>query len=330
MKNKNLLDKGIPEKFIIEWHPTKNKGVLLDNLTPKSYEYVWWQCSDGHEWGMTIRERFIKNKDCPECERLRIAQERKSKKEEKLQQSLIEADSELAKQWHPTKNGEHTIHNVMISERKNFWWRCQRGHEWQDSVKNRHDNSERACIYCSDKVLYSENSLAKTNPELVKEWFLFENKRNLDIITPHDVIYNSKYEATWVCRKGHLWKESVNKRVENKSTCPVCEKFKTSLAVMNPELAKEWNFSKNKLITNNTPSDIQVTSNESVWWICSKCNHEYKFRVRDRHMGKATCKNCYPDPIKSLKKKKIKKTFRDFEDERIIFENSLKSNLESK
>lgn len=320
----------IPEKLLIEWHPVKNKGLLLENLTPKSYEYVWWKCSKGHEWGMTVRSRFINNQDCPECERLRRIQEKKSKKAEKEQQSLAEADPELALQWHPTKNSEYNIENVKVSDKQSFWWRCQKGHEWKDSVKNRHNNSERVCIYCSDKVLHNGNSLAERNPKLAKEWFLFENEKNLDNITPYDVIYNSKYQATWVCTKGHLWKESVNKRVENKSECPICERLKTSLAVLDPELAKEWDVTKNKLITNHTPFDIQVTSNESVWWICSKCNYEYKFRIRDRYKGNGKCKNCYPDPIKTSKKKKLARTFRDFEDERIIFESSLKNNIETK
>lgn len=37
-------------KLAKQWHPTKNKGMTLNQFTSGSGKKVWWQCSLGHEW----------------------------------------------------------------------------------------------------------------------------------------------------------------------------------------------------------------------------------------------------------------------------------------
>ena len=40
----------------------------------------------------------------------------------KIKKSLAETHPELAKQWHPTKNGNLTAKDVTCGNRKKVWW----------------------------------------------------------------------------------------------------------------------------------------------------------------------------------------------------------------
>ena len=43
----------------------------------------------------------------------------------------------LAAQWHPTKNGNVSPDEVCANYSKKFWWRCDKGHEWEARIRNR-------------------------------------------------------------------------------------------------------------------------------------------------------------------------------------------------
>ena len=45
--------------------------------------------------------------------------------------SLLRNNSELAKEWHPTKNGSLTPADLTLGSNKRVWWICSKGHEWQ-------------------------------------------------------------------------------------------------------------------------------------------------------------------------------------------------------
>ena len=56
---------------------------------------------------------------------------------------------ELAKEWHPTKNGVYTPQNVAPNSNKKFWWKCPEGHEYVASPLDRKYGS--GCPYCSGR-----------------------------------------------------------------------------------------------------------------------------------------------------------------------------------
>ncbi|MBR7152243.1 MAG: zinc-ribbon domain-containing protein [Candidatus Methanomethylophilaceae archaeon] len=48
---------------------------------------------------------------------------------------------ELAKQWHPTRNGSLKPSEVFPQSNNKFWWMCPKGHEWYNSpVMMKNDN----------------------------------------------------------------------------------------------------------------------------------------------------------------------------------------------
>ena len=52
-----------------EWHPTKNRKWTPKDFTPGSGAHVWWKCSRGHEWFVSIANRN-RGTGCPYCYRL--------------------------------------------------------------------------------------------------------------------------------------------------------------------------------------------------------------------------------------------------------------------
>ena len=114
--------------------------------------------------------------------------------------------------------------------------------------------------------------LALTNPKLAKQW---HPEKNGDL-TPYDVSAYSKLEVSWLYpyddpKTGHhdfVWKARISDR--NKSDgCPylsgkmVWTGF-NDLATVNPKLAAEWDYEKNKKLT---PEKVTVGKNMLVWWL---------------------------------------------------------------
>jgi hypothetical protein len=132
------LKKSHPE-ILNEWHPTKNGNLKPQDFTPRSGQKVWWKCSKGddHEWQSTIANRVSGN-GCPVC----------SGRKTVKSNCLATINPELAKEWHPTKNGELTQHNVVPGSNKKVWWKCNSGHEWQAMIYDR--NRGIGCPKCKE------------------------------------------------------------------------------------------------------------------------------------------------------------------------------------
>jgi hypothetical protein len=113
-----------------QWHPTKNKPLLPLNFAARSIYKAWWICEKGHEWEATISNRTGNKRGCPYCAG-RYATDGTC---------LQTTRPDLAKLFHPTKNGNLTPLNVTAGSGKKLWWRCEQGHEWQAvgySMRNR-------------------------------------------------------------------------------------------------------------------------------------------------------------------------------------------------
>ncbi len=74
---------------------------------------------------------------CPYCANKRIG----------YGNDLKSQNPKLAKQWHPTKNGDLKPSNVFSHSGKKVWWICKEKHEWEAAIYHRSNN--RGCPYCS-------------------------------------------------------------------------------------------------------------------------------------------------------------------------------------
>jgi len=195
-----------------EWHPIRNGKLTAEDVTPGSDKKVWWKCDKGddHEWEAIIKDRN-KGSGCAICANYKTV----------FSNSLGHLHPNLAKEWHPTKNGKKTIYNTNPGTHSKVWWKCDKGddHEWQAVVKSR-TNNDRGCPICDGKKVVKSNSLAIKSPTLAKEWHPTLNGSK----TPHDYTELSGKKIWWKCDKGpdHEWVSTIANRT-NGNGCPFCD-----------------------------------------------------------------------------------------------------------
>jgi hypothetical protein len=280
----NCLETLNPE-LAREWHPTKNGKLTPRDVHPGSAKKVWWKCLKGedHEWKTVVHSRSNGRK-CPVCSGRKV-----------VKSTCLEAlNPQLAKQWHPTKNGELKPSDVGIGSAKNVWWKCSKGddHEWRNTVTSRVSQGL-GCPVCSNQKIVRSNCLATLNPQIARLWHPTKNGK----LTPADVGAGSGRRVWWKCAKGddHEWREAVGKQAKNRKGCPICIGRKlvrsNSFAVLFPELVKQWHPTKNGQLT---PHAVRPGSNKIAWWQCIKYpEHVWKTSINERTSGSG-CPKCNP------------------------------------
>lgn len=251
-----------------EWHDEKNGHLTPDSLTPGSDTIVWWRCRavPAHEWKAAVGSRS-RGSGCPMCAGQRVTPET----------SLQVINSDLAKEWHPTKNQPLTPDEIMAGSSKKVWWVCRFDprHEWKAIVANR--NIGTGCPMCAGLAVSPTTSLRALYPDLANEWHPSKNKG----ITPDDVVAGSNKKYWWRCPEdgAHEWKSSVYYRAKRGYGCTICG----SLQEVNPELSEEWEFERNYPLT---PATARPGSTKKVWWRCRKDpSHQWSARIDHRANG---------------------------------------------
>ena len=309
----------IKPKLANQWHPTLNGDLTPNDVTVGSRKKVWWKCTKGddHEWISSIGDRKNSKFGCPICSGHKVV----------LSTCLATTHPEIAKEWHPTKNGDLTPYNVKAGVRKKVWWKCVKGddHEWKSSIGNR-TNHKSGCAVCAGWIITKSTCLVTTHPEIAKEWHPTKNGD----LTPYNVKATGYKKVWWKCDKGddHEWSATPGNRIGNGTGCSVCANItvvlSNCLATTHPEIAKEWHPTKNKDLT---PYDVLSGSNKKVWWKCDKGDdHEWSARLADR-LGKHNCPFCTLTP---QSKQELTITFELIKLFKNIDPKGLKTKLEGK
>lgn len=244
-----------------EWDYEKNAPLLPSTIKPRSNKCVWWKCRYNHEWKMSPNHR-IGGSNCPYCAGKRIMMGFND---------LLTTNPELAKEWHPTKNGNLKSTDISKGSKKKVWWLGKCGHEWEAPVYSR--SSGKDCPVCyGRKVLVGFNDLQTVNPELAKEWHPVKN----GALKPTDVVGASNKKVWWMCNKGHEWQAPINSRKRGNG-CRICAgqtavKGSNDLKSQRPDIIDDWDYEKNKLL----PDEIAIQSNKQVWWKCKICGYSWK------------------------------------------------------
>ena len=199
-----------------EWNWEKNNSINLfpDKLTCGSSKTVWWKCNKcGFEWKTKISHRN-NGTGCKKCLHEKLSTSTN-------ENNLINLYPSLCKEWNYKKNVIFPS-SVYPNSNKNYWWICNKGHEWKDSPSHRILRNS-SCPYCSGhRVLSGFNDLQTTHPHLMKEWdWLENNKQN---ILPDKITHGCHNKVSWVCSKGHRWKAIVYSRTTTNRNCPYCNK----------------------------------------------------------------------------------------------------------
>jgi len=264
-------------KLARAWHPTKNAPLTPKDVTTGSHKKVWWRCLQVHEWQATIANRSS-GQGCPYCSGKRV----------NTDNSLQTIAPLLARQWHPTKNARLTPKDVTPGSHKQVWWVCRIGHAWRAPVERR--NSGSGCPYCAGRYSSHENCLQTVNPKLAREWHPTKNAP----LTPRDVTAGTHKKVWWICKKGHEWNYSVEKRFHGEG-CPYCSGRRVckdnSLKTLNPGLARQWHPTRNAPLT---PEEVGPGSHKKAWWLCRK-GHEWEAQIKSRNAGHG-CAYCSHSP----------------------------------
>lgn len=217
---------------------------------------------------------------------------------------LIRVKEHTGNEWWDVSDVTYTLHDRR--NRRDLETIIQVILDWMDPVSNMwtrkrindfhskvHVNIKRDENAIWEYLTPIANSLAELRPDLVKDWN-YEKNGNLK---PTMFGINSSDYVWWKCTKcGHEWRTSiVHRGGKRRSGCPECSKVKRgktftkgkveergSLAENNPELAKQWNPTKNGVLK---PDDITIKYNKKVWWLCPRCGYEWQASPNNRSKG---------------------------------------------
>jgi hypothetical protein len=201
-----------------EWHPTMNGGLSPNNYMPGSEWKAWWQCLKNPEhppWQAEIRKRAVRGDGCRYCSR-QVTSEN----------SLAVKRPDLAKEWHPTKNGNKSPTDFAPGSEWKAWWQCLKTPEhppWQAEIRKRAGRGDgcRCCFEERERLVLPENSLAIKRPDLTKEFD--HNHPQNEGVDPYKLHVGTKEKVGWKCENcNHSWCAQVRGRAKRGYGCPGC------------------------------------------------------------------------------------------------------------
>lgn len=104
----------------LEWHPTKNNGLLPTQIAANSGKKVWWKGACGHEWAAVVSSRNA-GCGCPICCGLRVLTGFND---------LETKYPSIAAEWNYERNNGLLPSEVAAKCNKRVWWKCPNGHEY--------------------------------------------------------------------------------------------------------------------------------------------------------------------------------------------------------
>lgn len=290
----------IEHPLISEWDWEINNQFGIDGNTIKTGSNkrdVWWSGKCGHKWSnMSPAQRYYQNHGCPYCSGHRILSGFND---------LRTINPKLASEWDYNLNDD-IPENVNPFSHSKAWWICGIcGKSYEAQIKSRHLRGSN-CKDCGKQKqantlvknrINKVGSLVDKFPTIAQEWDYNKNAK-----TPADYAPHSNAVCHWICNvcENH-YEMSIVRRTSQKQGCPICGKIKSkigrnkthqntskSLYDRFPEIAIEWDFTKNQ----TTPNNVSAYSNKYAHWVCSKCGHHWEAVISSRTSQKNGCPRC--------------------------------------
>ena len=159
---------------------SENNEVPADKIPYDSSRTVEWKCSEGHTWKRTVSNQ-IKIRTCPIC----------SQRVPSQKYSLFALHPELEKEWMSEKNVGVDKDTIMPNANKKFWWKCEKGHEYQCTAADK--NRGKGCPYCAGKKVLEKDSIFATDNNLINKYWNYEK----NTYSPKELSRNSKRKV-WI------------------------------------------------------------------------------------------------------------------------------------
>lgn len=218
-----LKQNKIPTKFGIHnpntifnvklWIKLNNKTyVLLSKEFVGCHEKLKFKCLKCDEVFDKSLTQIQTNKGCPYCSGDKVG----------ISNCLATKNPKLASEWHPTKNGDLTPHDVTYGSEKQVWWQCKKNlkHEWITSVNSRTYHNP-CCPYCAKFYPSEGYNLLIVNPNVCEEWDYEKNNK-----MPFEYTPVSGKKVWWKCKVcNNSWYASIDHRARGQN-CPECKMSK--------------------------------------------------------------------------------------------------------
>ena len=151
--------------LLSQWDGSRNGTLTPDTVSYGSRQKLWWRCEQGHVWQAAVYTRAGGESGCPYCA---------GKRPWPGFNDLASRFPDLAKEWHPIKNGGLTPDQVLWGSNRRVWWQCAHGHVWDARVKSRAAGA--GCPYCASRQISpGDNDLAAQYPDLAAQWHPTKN-----------------------------------------------------------------------------------------------------------------------------------------------------------
>ena len=213
----------------LQWDYERN------TLTPKdvsrgSGQKVWWRCDKGHTYQQTIHKKTSRNFGCPVCSgHLTVAGIN----------DFATCYPELAKEWHPTKNGNLLPSEISKKSGRKVWWQCEYGHEWQAAPHDR-ATGHTGCPICRQRRLTSfpEQALyyyiKQLYPDTINRYRgIFNNGMELDIYVP-SIRFAVEFD-------GAFWHNTEDAHRKEKLKYDICRENRITLFRVKEYTGESWN-----------------------------------------------------------------------------------------
>ena len=289
-----------------DWERNNARGIHPDKLTPNSNMKAYFTCNECKGSYIISIYRKTHGYNCPYCAGMKIL---KGYNDIASQYPAL-----ISSEWNWERNNELGIKPNMLTKCSHVkaWWHCTVCNgEYQMRIYNK--TSGQGCPYCSNaQVLQGYNDLASCYPDLVNSEWDWE-RNNARGIHPNGIIKSSSIIANWLCSQHHhSFEMQVTLRTRSKSPlkCPYCSNQKllkgfNDFESKHPDLMVEWNWSRNNKL-GIKPDELINGSHKKVWWLCSKCGHEWKAQINNRvNANKTGCPACWQASHKSRQENEV-------------------------
>jgi hypothetical protein len=258
------------------WDWEKN-DVEPSQVSRGSNSRHFFLCDLGHSYQMAVSSWTIPGRGCPVCSNRRVLHGFND---------LESQAPELARLWHPLRNGAVRPSDLVPHSNRKVWWLGPCGHEWEASPNKR--MSGRGCPVCQNLLLVpGVNDLATTHPSLAAQWHATRN----GVLGPQSVVWGTHRKVWWLGTCGHEWESSVVSRASARGVgCPYCGGRRILPGfndVASLPIARHWDFHKNKIAIES----LNRGTPRKVWWRCDS-GHSYQMQVNLKVKRPLSCPVC--------------------------------------
>ena len=258
------------KELMLEWDYETNdiEGLLPTELSKKSKVIVNWICTKAnHKWKSSIYNRVVHKRNCPYCSNQKILEG---------YNDLVTRDPDLAKEWNYEKNDKKPT-EVGAGTGKKYWWKCEKGHEWEASVSNRH-RLKVGCPYCSQSISFPEKAiffyLKRYINDIIPNYRSKDiNNKEIDIFLPN-IKFGIEYDGL-----------AFHNKLKDKEKDEICKNKGITLLHVAEKKGSKLMIKNNYIFYNpNNKKDLEIIINILLNNLLSSSEKNYNINIeRDKN-----------------------------------------------